>query len=690
MARAGRTRRIVLLLASLIVVPALRAQQVRGRLTSEPSREPVQGAIVVLLDAAGRSLAGVLTDGDGRFAIGAPAAGTYSLRIDLVGFQSTVVASFALASGDTLERSPQLALLRTRLPTMTVIAGARCGAPGPSNRVAAALWTEARKTLDATRLAQAEERLTVSRRRYDRDLVGRDSLVRNERATRETAVTSRPYASLAPDSLARVGYRIVMRDSVLFIAPDADVLLSDIFVASHCFQAVRGSGARRSHMGLAFRPERRSRRVDIEGTLWLDSAGAELRALEFRYASEPTSLDRRGGGLVEFARAPGGLWIVKRWSLSLPLLGTQRRSLGLGLVAIDTLSLGVHETGGEVLSAVTRGARPVGAARVARLRGVVIDSTTGAPLAHALIRLEGTGWRTRADTAGRFAFDSLYGEGRYVVSAAHPRADSLGASIPSRTVIASRGSESFVELALPRTIFVAACPEIAASHTLLTGTVRDAAGALPLTGIAVSVIWSETAAEAVRMRGLTAITDAAGRYAMCEAPLASRATIVLHREGRVAHVSPLDGSEPRGGPEWSALVRDFSLARDVSGEIVDARARSDSRLVLLERDSVSGRPSRLPGAAALEGVIMDPAGEIVRTARVELVVREGRARMDSTGIFAFEGTLAGPRELRIRASGYAPVTERLTLRAGERRRVLILLVRDATPPEAELARLDRM
>ena len=115
--------------------------------------------------------------------------------------------------------------------------------------------------------------------------------------------------------------------------------------------------------------------------LWLDSATAELRSLEYRYVPRGARQDGGGGGFVAFGRYPSGLWGVQRWTIRLPGTAGQReqassrRSLGR---FVDTMVVAIHEVGGEVVAAWNGSEQR--ASTATRLRGTVFDSTQGAPL----------------------------------------------------------------------------------------------------------------------------------------------------------------------------------------------------------------------------------------------------------------------------------------------------------------------
>ena len=71
----------------------------------------------------------------------------------------------------------------------------------------------------------------------------------------------------------------------------AEVLLSESFVAGHCFHTEPWTRDGRDWVGVGFSPASARRNlVDIEGTLWLDRASAELRLLEYRYANMPREI----------------------------------------------------------------------------------------------------------------------------------------------------------------------------------------------------------------------------------------------------------------------------------------------------------------------------------------------------------------------------------------------------------------
>jgi hypothetical protein len=97
--------RWVCVLALLVWLSAGSAagQVVRGTLREEGSGEPVAGAAVSLLNAAGRDRATTVTDASGSFTMRAPNQGVYWLRLTPTGHQSVESRPFAITRADTLD-----------------------------------------------------------------------------------------------------------------------------------------------------------------------------------------------------------------------------------------------------------------------------------------------------------------------------------------------------------------------------------------------------------------------------------------------------------------------------------------------------------------------------------------------------------------------------------------------------------
>jgi hypothetical protein len=398
------------LLLTFSVASASAAQVVEGRV-AHGTGEPIDGALVVLLDLAGARKAGTLTDAAGRFRIVAPAAGEYRIQAERIGYSTELSAPFNLRPGQTLHHALAVSLRPVTLEGIVVQGENRCTKRPAGGLATHRVWEEARKALHAAAWTQESGLVRYRIRRYNRDLDPRARRVTREDARVRSGVGERPFESLSAELLVGRGFVQQTDSGRMYYAPDAEVLLSDAFLDTHCFQLVVDLRERADQIGLSFDPIRGRGVPDIAGTLWIDQSTGDLRELDFRY----TGLDRLdgatgAGGRVEFERLPSGAWIVRRWWLRMPIMGVrgQRRELA-----------GIREEGGEVVEVLARGVAertpplpPVAADRDlplaeldrVRLFGQVVDWSTGEPVSNAAIELPDADRRTLTDPMGRFLF----------------------------------------------------------------------------------------------------------------------------------------------------------------------------------------------------------------------------------------------------------------------------------------------
>lgn len=307
----------ILLSAALALLPALlHAQEVQGRVTAAGAAVP--GALVELLDAAGRPASNAAADSAGAFRIRAPGAGSYRLRAGQVGFQSALSAPFTLREGERLALSLAIASRTVTLEGLVASARPRCEAVRASGAALERVWEEARKALALTVRTAADS--TVG---YDFVTYVRTTQVRSDSLLEDSTALVRmvggiPFASVPVGELDRLGFVRNVADRVVFFGPDAEVLLSELFLSQHCFSLRQGRGAEAGLIGLAFEPVPSRRRPDVRGVLWLDARSSELRHLEWQYTRVRTPTGFAPRGRAEFVRLPGGAWIIRAWWLRLP------------------------------------------------------------------------------------------------------------------------------------------------------------------------------------------------------------------------------------------------------------------------------------------------------------------------------------------------------------------------------------
>lgn len=318
---ASRPLRIALVGLSLLLLAApAAAQTVRGTVVEEGSGEVVPGAIVTLLTPEGEERGATLTDADGAFEMRASRSGRYRLRIERIGYETVRGDAFDLAHGETVTRRTTVPVAAVELSAIRVEVEDPVCEPRPDAAEAlGAVWGEARKALQATRLSR-----TVSRRfeivRTERRLDPRTRFVLREWTVDEQARGDSPFGTRPADEIADEGWATVGGERVLYYGPDVDALLGDDFLDRHCFRLVRDRG----RIGLGFEPVNRGTRIEIEGVLWLDPETDALETLEFGYVGLPYErMDDLAKGRVEFGRLPDGRWIVESWRLRAPEIALQ-------------------------------------------------------------------------------------------------------------------------------------------------------------------------------------------------------------------------------------------------------------------------------------------------------------------------------------------------------------------------------
>ena len=299
--------------------PEATAQAVSGRLLDAASGQPVTGALVILLDAAGSEVTTTVTSARGTYHLQAPGAGQYRLRVERIGFETTTTATVALLADETTSLELTASSSAVVLPALAVEGEAECRVRPEEGEATYVLWEEARKALRVTERTATDYRFDGVTYERHVNLWG-EALEQGE--VRFISVAGRhPFRSVPLDELEEKGYARAAPEGTYFYGPDAEVLLSDQFLDSHCFR-YRSMGED-PVVGLVFEPVRdRGKRVDVEGVLWLDRESAQLRSLEFRYTNvePPSTLGTGPGpyGQMAFGQLPEGGWIVTDWWIRTP------------------------------------------------------------------------------------------------------------------------------------------------------------------------------------------------------------------------------------------------------------------------------------------------------------------------------------------------------------------------------------
>ena len=532
MALAGRS--FMCGIALCVAARTAGAQVVDGTVVLPDSVTPVAGVIVIASDALGGAVARALTTERGAFTLRLPTAGTYSLRLLRIGYRPTSGPAVTVAAGATESVRIVFAADAVRLSAINVRERETCRVSADTGLVVAGLWEEARKAMLTTQLGAVGPPLIAEWVEYDRALDSTARIVREQHVRTSRNPTTHAFRSLSAELLAARGYVVEDATGTTYYAPDADVLLSESFVSTHCFRLEAPRGPNVSLIGVAFQPTRDRRgQHEIEGTLWLDRSSAELRTMEFRYTNLPDATEpAHPGGTVEFLRLDDGRWLVSRWGLRMPQLGARERSSDVGarqviLATRAPVLRGVQVTGGEV-TRIERRDSIVYRAAGARLAVQLVAPDSLLPAAAATLSLEGTDYRAVADRSGRIELAPVL-PGRYRARVQTPLMDSLGLAPVVRDVEA-RLDTHVDSLTLPsaRDALLKACPRDSVRHgeAMLRGRVRDER-ARAVQNAAVVVTWQTNvaivaAADAEHLRyserTIGTLSDETGSWRLCGVP----------------------------------------------------------------------------------------------------------------------------------------------------------------------------
>jgi hypothetical protein len=438
---AGRSRLAgVLLLVAMTAHPrALLAQQVSGTVRDSASQLPLPGTVVLVLDPAGRAAARGTTDQFGRFRLtpyaGRPprkSAGKLRLRVLRMGFRPVERPLAGAAAAPAID----IALVPFPIVLEEVQITAVTCPRRPDRAAALALLRQVRTALLANVVARSQSSATMTRLLFARRFDGeRDRLVSQTVRVKVTSATSESFSpARSASAFGRQGF---LQDSTgphMYVGPDAETLIDDAFAERYCFRLTAPDRTRPLQVGLGFEPvEREDGRIDIVGTLWVDTLSRVLRDATFRYVG----LDRETSALapegrLSFRELSNGVVLIDQWSIRLVgernAAGGRRPSRTEDVMATAAPSLRVREIGGEI----ARAAWPDGyswRAPLGTIRLHAVDSQ-GRPAVASPVQLVDTDYQATTDSAGFVVLTDLL-PGPYTASIGDPQLAALG--VPSTT-----------------------------------------------------------------------------------------------------------------------------------------------------------------------------------------------------------------------------------------------------------------
>jgi hypothetical protein len=365
----------------------------------------------------------------------------------------------------------------------------------------------------------------VSVTRYVRHLAVVSELVVAESSSVVRGRYTRPFVSISPNVLRESGY--VQRASdggLVFHAPDAEVIASDMFLHDHCFW-VGNDPNDSTRTALHFQPAPHRRLADVAGVMWLDRQSAELRGISLTYTRIPLDIDaQQFKATLEFRRLPSGHRVVSQWAIKLPQFMTRETApLQLGPVKVPGATrddvIGIREEGG-VVSVAGEIASGFGS-----VRGRVLADSQAPGAGAVLVTVVGTRRVTLADDSGAFAFDSLL-PGNYTVLASRETSRAVTGALGVLHATVHRDAETSLRLRLEsgERLVQTLCPgwnhrsSRGALHILVVDTA--ASRVVPEQDFTLHASWYErVGAEGVRVRQLStpARTGSDGAYVSCAA-----------------------------------------------------------------------------------------------------------------------------------------------------------------------------
>jgi len=398
-------------IAVAIVIASVRAgaQDVRVEVFEAVNGKPIIGANVSLYDSAGTiPLGGSFSDQGGRVELRAPGRGSYRVKADKLGFDTWTSVQLMLGERIVLVRAG-MAPMRAPAPVVVRSETACQQLTGPGTAVGD-LWAEIKKALAANAQTEAQGLVPLDVDLYER-VLDRNLGIVSEHAEQRTRISRRPVLGISWDQIDTTRRGDASGGDV-YRAPDAATIVSDQFVRSHCYAAIRGYGPESGFSGLEFKPARVAGLPELTGVLWLDPKENALRALTFDYVNLPVPLRlARTTGRVEFQQLPNGQWIVPRWYLRMPRLARVLASdVRSPSVSRDSL-VGYQEVGGAARPAGTKPSQPANAtadadspstANQSVIVGVVYDSTSGKPLGGVEVSTGGGKFKAVTNSGGRY------------------------------------------------------------------------------------------------------------------------------------------------------------------------------------------------------------------------------------------------------------------------------------------------
>ncbi len=508
----------------VLLATAARAQRVTGVVHDGRSSLPLSGAIVSIVSATGITLAQAISDRVGSYRLPVDNSGS-RLILRRIGYLPHEVplpdsAHTATATIDvTLDPVP--AVLDPVVATET-----SCR-PTPGEGQALALWEQAKLGFLATVVARNTKpaNVTVAQREREDPLVPPDP---GQSVNLLGFTSTRPFAAtLTPEALVTKGFVTDDPAGRTYHGLDADLLVSDAFHNTHCFDLAAPDTGHRGQVGIAFTPTLgRANLPEVAGTMWLDASPLALRSLVFRYVNvSPTEARGGVGGVFNFRTMDNGVVFIDDWQLRI-----------LSASAAEDYDLKskrpppTHVNGGVVISAVwtdgTRFAPPFPS-----IEGKVVETATAKPLAGIAVAIPNSSYSAVTGADGSFHIANVL-PGSYTISAADSAWSGFGLARRKSAPVVIPAAGAFtlkLEMEPLLTTIQTRCKGSPAGHgtAIIAGRVRDSTGAAQKTKIEL-----ETSVFGTLVMGLSLSTTDDGYFSFCGLATGPTTFVAVDAKGR--------------------------------------------------------------------------------------------------------------------------------------------------------------
>jgi hypothetical protein len=536
------------------------AQQIRGTVTDSVTGRPVAGAVVMMQDDAGNTRSRNITNERGQYFF-ALTPDLTTMRIMRIGFRPSirqirerndlVTVDIAMSPLSTILAPIQVSAART--------GGSRVGPPGrcpqtPDQAATDALLEQARAGLLAVVVARESNPSDQNRLGFVRIMDGTSDKVVRQTVHHEFFPKSRNSfkAARSADEFVREGFRQTVEGEALYMAPDVDVLLSDDFSTAYCFRIAKSEKERERQVGLQFRPSgdlndpKRNTtvvdstgeifrylvqgRVDVEGTLWIDTSANAVREIEFRYVGVPRTIRAfEPGGTIRFQSIKNGVTLVDRWTLR--TVGARQETSENEFARRQNAGrLQVSETGGELARAEWADSTTYVASLGTAAVTVVDDKNL--PVPGVRVRFLNTDYSGITDSLGKLIVSDLV-PGPYRVGFDDERLRRIGLNVETKIAFQSeRGTQSRIVLKrrTGEQLIAEKCgsPSIANAVPLIAG--RVLAPDADVTKAKVFIVAEISPGSWKRLEESFEV-DTDGYYFLCPRELKLDATVRLEVEG---------------------------------------------------------------------------------------------------------------------------------------------------------------